>query len=237
MSQVQRLFIPTPPGWAEGLRVALDDAQARYLGTVMRRRPGDPVLAFNGHDGEWEGRIETLGKSGGQLVLASRTRAQRAETDLWLVFALLKRDATDLVVRMATELGVAAILPVLTARTVGGRVNEDRLHAIAVEAAEQCERLTVPRIETPRRLADILDAWPVDRPLFAALERSDAPLPRPAVGPAGLLVGPEGGFAPEEVRALKAHPLVRPIGLGPRVLRAETACLAGVALLQGPGCG
>lgn len=236
MSTEPRLFVDT--ALRAGAAFALAPAQAHYLGTVLRRGPGDRLRLFNGRDGEWQARLDTLRRDRATVVVDACLRPQVEETDLWLAFALLKRDATDLVVQKATELGAAALLPVLTARTNAGRVNEDRLRAIAIEAAEQCERLTLPRIAAPVALAALLDAWPADRPLFAAIERSSdaAPL-RPAHGKAGLLVGPEGGFAPAELDALGNHPLVTPVRLGPRVLRAETACLAGLALLQAPGCG
>jgi 16S rRNA (uracil1498-N3)-methyltransferase len=162
-------------------------------------------------------------------------RPQAAEPDLWLAFALLKRDATDLVVQKATELGAAAILPVLSARTNAARVNGERLAAIATEAAEQCERLSVPRIAPARPLAALLAEWPAERRLFAAVERSAAPHAGPAgPAPAALLTGPEGGFTPAELDALASHPFVQPVSLGHFVLRAETAAIAGLALLLAP---
>jgi 16S rRNA (uracil1498-N3)-methyltransferase len=142
-----------------------------------------------------------------------------------------------LVVQKATELGAAALVPVITEHGVAQRLNEPRLAAIAIEAAEQCERLTLPRLHAATSLADLLATWPPDRRLFAAIERADAPHLRAAPPPAALLVGPEGGFAPAELDALRRHPLVTPVSLGPRILRAETACLAGLALLQAPLCG
>jgi 16S rRNA (uracil1498-N3)-methyltransferase len=152
--------------------------------------------------------------------------------DLWLAFALLKRQATDLVVQKATELGVAAILPVITMHSVGERVNLARLAAIATEAAEQSERLSVPTIQPPQPLPALLAAWPGERRLVAAIERAEAPPPAVGAGPTALLVGPEGGFAPVELDVLAAHPFVEPATLGPRILRAETAAIVGLALLQ-----
>jgi 16S rRNA (uracil1498-N3)-methyltransferase len=167
----------------------------------------------------------------------AQCRSQAAEPDIWLVFAPLKRDATDLVVQKATELGVAAILPVLTERTNAARVNAVRLAAIAREAAEQSERLTVPAIHAPVPLPRLLDAWPEDRKLFLALERADAQPLAAHPGPTGLLVGPEGGFSPAERDLLLRRPGVQAVSLGPRILRAETACLAGLVLLQAGGYG
>ena len=206
-------------------------AQAHYLGTVMRRAAGDAVRLFNGRDGEWLAAIVHLRRDRATLVVRERLRAQAEEPDLWLAFALLKRDATDLVVQKATELGVSALHPVLTARTNAARANLQRLAAIATEAAEQSERLTVPELTGPVTLASLLAGWPPERPLFAAIERSPAPAPR-AAGPAGLLVGPEGGYAPDELELIRRHPFVIPASLGPHVLRAETAAIVGLALLQ-----
>jgi 16S rRNA (uracil1498-N3)-methyltransferase len=137
-----------------------------------------------------------------------------------------------LVVEKATELGVSRLLPVVTERTNTARLNPDRLTAIATEAAEQCERLTVPAIDPPQKLLSVLAAWPAARTLVAALERADAPRIQPVPGPAALLVGPEGGFTPAELDALRRHPLVVAASLGPRILRAETAAIVGLALLQ-----
>jgi 16S rRNA (uracil1498-N3)-methyltransferase len=235
MTQPLRLFVDAP--LAERDEVALTEAQAHYVTSVMRRTVGDPVLVFNGRDGEWLAALSAASKRGAGIRPERQTRPQRDEPGPWLAFALLKRDATDLVIRMATELGAAAILPVITARTNAARVNEQRLLAIAIEAAEQCERLTIPTVLAPRPLAAVLDAWPSDRELFAAVERADAPPLRPARAPAGLLIGPEGGFTQGELDAFARSPIVTPSSLGPRILRAETACLAGLALLQAPGCG
>jgi 16S rRNA (uracil1498-N3)-methyltransferase len=153
------------------------------------------------------------------------------------MFAVLKRDTTDLVVQKATELGVSALLPVFTERTNAGRVNLDRLRSIAVEAAEQSERLTVPALHPVRQLHDCLAEWPADRALFVALERADAQKPPHLSGPAGLLIGPEGGFGPRDHLLLERCRLVCPVSLGPRILRAETAAIVGLALLQAPGWG
>ena len=225
-----RLFVDT--SLHVGGEIDLTAAQAHYLGIVMRRAAGDGVVLFNGADGEWFCRIATLRRGGARLVAGHLLRPQAPEPDLWLLFAPLKREATDLVAQKATELGAAALLPVLTERGNTMRVNERRLAAIATEAAEQCERLTVPRIDAPTGLHDLLARWPSERPLVVAVERAAAPQIRPATGPAALLVGPEGGFTPAELDAMRRHPFVHPATLGPRVLRAETAAIVGLALLQ-----
>jgi len=227
---VPRLFVTAD--LTDGADIPLVAEQAHYLGNVMRRRLGDPVCLFNGRDGEWAGHLSALARGRGRVVLTRRTRAQEPEPGPWLMFAPVKRDATDLIVRMATELGVAAILPVMTERTNTARVNLDRLAAISIEAAEQSERLTLPVIAPPARLFDALAAWPAGRRLFAALERTRAPPLIAPAEPAGLLVGPEGGFSANEVDALVRSSIVTPVSLGGRILRADTACIAGLTLLQ-----
>jgi 16S rRNA (uracil1498-N3)-methyltransferase len=235
MSGSIRLFVTAP--LAPGAEIGATQAQAHYLGTVMRRAAGATVCLFNGRDGEWAARLVVQRRGGASFVADRMLRPQVAEPDGWLIFALLKRDATDLVVQKATELGVAALWPVLTARTNAQRVNFARLHAIAIEAAEQSERLTVPEIHEPRPLATLLQSWPAGRRLFVAAEREATPPIGAITEPAALLVGPEGGFAPAELDALREHPLVTLMSLGPRILRAETAAIAGLARLQGAGWG
>jgi 16S rRNA (uracil1498-N3)-methyltransferase len=225
-----RLFVSAPLG--HGLRVAASAGQAHYLRAVMRRGVGERALLFNGTDGEWQAELEELARSHAIFTVGECVRQQEPEPDLWLVFGLLKRDATDLVVQKATELGVSAIVPVLAERTVGTRVNSERLRAIATEAAEQSERLSVPQLCDPQPLATLLSCWPTGRSLIAAVERR--PGPRPAAsGPTALLVGPEGGFAPTELETLLSQPFVSAASLGPRILRAETACIVGLGFLSG----
>jgi 16S rRNA (uracil1498-N3)-methyltransferase len=220
-----------------GASVEATEGQAHYLGGVMRRGVGDTVRLFNGRDGEWESRIATLSRGRASFAAEIQVRPQSGDADLWLMFAVLKRDTTDLVVQKATELGVSTLIPVFTERTNAGRVNLDRLRIIAIEAAEQSERLTVPLLRPVRQLHDTLAEWPAGRPLFVALERADAQKLTPASGPAGLLIGPEGGFGPRDHTVLDRCRFVRPVSLGPRILRAETASIVGLALLQAPGCG
>ena len=214
--------------------------QAHYLGRVLRCGPGDGVRLFNARDGEWQAGIESLPKRGdGVFRVTARLRPPAAETGPLLLFAPVKRDATDLVVRMATELGASGLWPVLTERTNSARVNTDRLRAIAIEAAEQCERLSVPAIAEPRRLAWVLSEWPPERILHAAIERlrgvGRSPVPDEVSheGWAGaLLIGPEGGFTPLELDVLRGRPFVTVLSLGSRILRADTAAAAGLSCLQ-----
>ncbi|HSU05705.1 MAG TPA: 16S rRNA (uracil(1498)-N(3))-methyltransferase [Acetobacteraceae bacterium] len=225
-----RLFVSADLG--AGIEVVPTPGQAHYLGTVMRRGTGDAVALFNGADGEWLARIATLRKDRATLIVERMLRPQSAEPNIWLAFALLKRDATDLVVQKATELGVSELRPLLTMRTLASRVNLDRLRAIATEAAEQSERLIVPGIAAPQPLTALLADWPAARRLIAAVERQAAPAVPFADGATGLLVGPEGGFTETELENLLTRPFVSAASLGPRILRAETACIVGLAQLQ-----
>lgn len=231
MAGSTRLFTDAP--LAEGAAVVLGPDQAHRLGAVLRARAGEVLRLFNGRDGEWQARLTELRHGAGQCLVERQLRPQADEPDLWLAFALLKRSPTDLLVQKATELGVAALFPLTTERTNPERVNLDRLRAIAVEAAEQCERLTVPIVHPPQPLPALLASWPADRRLVAAIERAVAPSVAPTNGqPAGLLVGPEGGWAAAELDALMRHKFVVAASLGPRILRAETAAIVGLALLQ-----
>jgi 16S rRNA (uracil1498-N3)-methyltransferase len=223
-----RLFVSAP--LFEGAVIGATAAQAHYLGNVMRRGPGEPLRLFNGAEGEWRGRIASLRRDRCEIAVERELRPQAPEPDLWLIFALLKRDATDLVTRQATELGVSRIQPVFTERTNAGRVNLERLAAIATEAAEQSERLTVPVLRPAQKLMDLLGGWDEARRLAAGLERTEAPGIAPGCG--ALLIGPEGGFSRGELDALRRRPFVVPVSFGPRILRAETAAIAGLALMQ-----
>ncbi len=212
--------------------MALEPEQAHYLGNVMRQAVGDFVCLFNGLHGEWRCRIEILRKDRGIVVPERQTRQQVADAPLTLVFAPLKRDTTNLVIEKATELGVTRIQPVFTERSNTLRLNLDRFSAIAREASEQCERLSVPEICPAMPLYTLLEAWnPVEK-LHAAIERSGAHSPAPSSNGTALLVGPEGGFSPTELDVMRRTPFVEAVGLGPRILRAETACIVGLALLQ-----
>ncbi len=227
----------------------MNDAQAHYLKNVLRRGEGDAVALFNARDGEFGGAIETLSKREAAIRLGPRRRAPEKEPDLWLVFAAVKRDAVDLIAGKATELGAARLLPVLTERTNAARINEARLQSIAVEAAEQCGRLSVPDVMPARELSGLIADWPQDRQIMYCDEAGDAAdeewggrcgRAQPALealnaageGPWAILTGPEGGFSPDERKRLRAQSFVTPVTLGPRILRADTAALAALVLWQ-----
>ena len=224
-----------------------------YILNVMRRGEGDGVRLFNGRDGEWTARIADAHRKGASLELVVQTRAQCEVPDLWLLFAPVKRQKTDLIVEKATELGVREIHPVSTRRTQADRSKPERFHIIAKEAAEQTERLDLPLIAPVERLERVLDGWDPARLLYYCDEAGDGSdddggaawggqagragpmldvLRADPVGPAALLIGPEGGFTPEERTQLRGLDFVRAVSLGPRILRAETAVIAALALWQ-----
>jgi len=217
--------------------VALGASEAHYLRNVLRLVPGAAVSLFNGRDGEWRAVIERFGKESGTVRLERRTRNQRAEPDLWLLFAPVKRARIDYLVEKATELGVSALQPVLTERTQVERVNVERLRANVREAAEQTERLTLPEVREPLSLQRALELWPAERRLLLCDESGAAPDIVSALGAEqpgvwGVLTGPEGGFTERELDGLGNLPFVCAVGLGPRILRADTAALAALAVFQ-----
>src|SRR4051794_30356590 len=214
-----RLFVQG--ALSTGERVELDQAQANYLGNVMRLGIGAELLVFDGHSGEWLARIAEAAKRRMALTVERRTREPESIPDVWLAFAPVKRAQTDWLVEKATELGVARLVPVMTQRTVAERVKLERLEAIAIEAAEQCGRTRVPQIVEPvhlRRFVEELD--PTRHFYFADEGGGDPPASSLEDGPAVILVGPEGGFTEEE-RAFVRGSGACAISLGPRILRAE----------------
>ncbi|MEO3432729.1 16S rRNA (uracil(1498)-N(3))-methyltransferase [Inquilinus sp. CAU 1745] len=222
---------------AEGGAVLLSAEQAHYLRNVLRLGLGNGVTLFNGRDGEWKARLDHIGRNAATAIAETRLREQAAGPDVRLCFAPVKKVAVDAIAEKATELGVARLMPVLTAHTDVSRVNVDRLRAHAVEAAEQCERLDVPSVDQPVTLDRLLAGWPADRPLILCAESGDArPVAEVAAAlagrPVGLLIGPEGGFAQAELDGLAKLPFVHPVGLGPRILRADTAAVAALACWQ-----
>ncbi|HEY4276347.1 MAG TPA: 16S rRNA (uracil(1498)-N(3))-methyltransferase [Rhizomicrobium sp.] len=230
-----RLFVAA--ALETGATVPLDDGQTHYLLHVLRAHAGDRVLLFNGRDGEWQAEIATAAKRGITLTVGARTALQSPVPDLWLIFAPVKKTPSDYLTQKATELGVSKLQPVFTRRTIVSRINAERLLANAVEAAEQSGRLSVPEIGEAATLEKLLARWPGERRLFFCDEGGEArPLADAArdagAGPAAILTGPEGGFDPVEREHLRSLSFVTPVTLGPRILRADTAALAALAVWQ-----
>jgi 16S rRNA (uracil1498-N3)-methyltransferase len=229
-----RLYVTADLG--ANMAVALDEGQAHYLLHVLRARAGDRVALFNGRDGEWLAEIAQAGKRGVTAICLKQGAPQAGTPDIWLAFAPVKKTPADYLVQKAAELGVSALLPVFTRRTIVSRVNEERMAANAIEAAEQSGRLSVPDVRQAVPLDKLLASWPKERRLFFCDEGGDAqPLADAALGtgaPAAILTGPEGGFDAREREMLRALPFVVPVTLGPRILRADTAVLAALAVWQ-----
>ena len=242
-----RLFVPH--ALADGAHVEPSDDQARYLMAVMRLQLGDELLLFNGRDGEWLFRVSGVSKRGCRLSADRMTRAQQEGPDLDLVIALVKRARLETIIEKATELGVRRIRLAITRRTQADHTNVARLQTIATEAAEQTGRLDVPQVLEPATLERILDEWDSGRRLMFCDEAGDDPSEewggaegraRPALealkdagrGPWAVLIGPEGGFAPEERERLRIASAVTPVTLGPRILRADTAAISALTLWQ-----
>ena len=237
---IPRLFIEQP--LSAGAIVAADERSLHYLRNVMRRAPGDALVLFNGRDGEFEAEIASLDKRKAALKVTRLRRAQDSVPDLILCFAPLKKDAIDFLVEKATELGVAAFQPVMTRRTAASRLNLERLRANAIEAAEQTERLTIPDVRAPISFDTLVSSWEPARHMILCAEAGPA-LPiadglkaltfdvRPPNRWA-IFCGPEGGFHVSELDRLRTLPFVTPVGLGPRILRADTAALTALAVFQ-----
>jgi 16S rRNA (uracil1498-N3)-methyltransferase len=230
-----RLF--TESALAAGATVVPTQAQAHYLLHVMRARAGDYVRLFNGRDGEWRAQVSQVTRRACSLTCEAKIASQSEVPDLWLAFAPVKKTPADYVAQKATELGVRVLQPVMTHRTIVGRVNLDRLRANAIEAAEQSGRLSVPEVREALDLAVLLKNWPKDRQLLFCDEGGDAPaiadaLARLASGQWGVLTGPEGGFDDDERALIRSYAFAVPVSLGPRIVRADTAALAALSIWQ-----
>jgi 16S rRNA (uracil1498-N3)-methyltransferase len=228
-----RVFVEHP--LAPGQTVPLNADQAHYLFSVMRRRVGAGVALFNGADGEYLAQIEALSKKGGALICRDQTKPLQMPPDLWLLFAPIKKARTDFIVEKAAEMGAVRILPVSTDHTNADRIRQDRLQAHAVEAAEQCGGTFVPEVADLQKLSTLLDTWPADRQLMfcdEALAGEAQNFAQAKPGKWAILIGPEGGFSQAERARLSAAPFSHPISLGPRILRADTAAVAALALWQ-----
>jgi 16S rRNA (uracil1498-N3)-methyltransferase len=229
-----RLFVDA--ALTAGEAVALSEGQAHYLRHVMRARAGDAVRLFNGRDGEWRAALAFEGKRGVAAVPERQLRAQTPAPDLWLCFAPIKKNPAEFIAQKATELGVSDLRAVITRRTIVSRVNVERMRANAIEAAEQSERLDVPECHEPAGLPALLAAWPHDRALLFCDEGGAPPILQALTaappGPWGILIGPEGGFDEDERAGIRALPQCVPVTLGSRILRADTAALAALAIWQ-----
>ena len=233
--RMQRLFVPQPmePGGA----VDPDPQQAHYLLNVLRLKPGSQLLVFNGMDGEWLAETAEVSRKEIRLSLMMQVRPQPAPSDLLYCFAPLKQGRLDYMVQKAVEMGAGKLQPVITQHTQMSTIGVERIRANAIEAAEQCGILAIPEIAEPVKLDRLIWEWEHGRRLIFCDEGADSNNPAPALAAIeerrlGLLIGPEGGFSDEERRMLRALPYVTPIPLGPRILRADTAAVAALAVIQ-----
>ncbi len=234
-----RLFLDVP--MADGAKVPLSQEDSHYLVSVMRQKVGADLLVFNGRDGEWQANICDAHKRKTVITVSQQTRPQIDEPDVWLVFAPIKKTRIDFMAQKATEMGATKLCPVMTDHTAMDRVKTERLAANAKEAAEQCERLMVPAVDEVVKLTDVLANWPDDRMIMFCDESLEGTTAvdtlRKHDGKQGgekwaIFIGPEGGFSERERSALKAHKNTVTVSLGPRILRADTAAIAALALWQ-----
>jgi len=221
---------------AADAQIVLEGPQAHYLARVMRAGTGDIVVLCDDVTGEWAAEVVEAGKRSISLRVARCLRPREQVPDLWLCPALLKKDRFDLVLEKATELGAARICPVITRRCVADRINPLRARTIIIEAAEQCARTALPGVAEPLKLEAFLRDFPAGRALFFADELGGEPAAQAFAAhgqPAAILIGPEGGFDDAERALIRAQPQARPVALGPRILRGETAAIAALALWMG----
>ncbi|MDB5612674.1 MAG: rRNA ((1498)-N(3))-methyltransferase [Devosia sp.] len=230
-----RLFVT--PDLTAGAQLTLEKDQSLYLAAVLRKVVGDEVVLFNGRDGAWLTRLSSDSKKSATLDLIEQIAPQTPKSDLWYGFAPLKTERLDYVIQKAVEMGAGTIQPVITRFTQVNRLKHERLVANAIEAAEQCEVLSVPTVEQEITLEKLIDSWPADRKLILADEGAASSSPVETLQglrdqKIGVLIGPEGGFSDDERAKLRALPYVVPISLGPRILRADTAAVAALAVIQ-----
>ncbi len=222
---------------AHGAAIETTAEQSHFLANVMRLKRGDRLAVFNGRDGEWEAGVEAVGKRQTRLLAGVRLRDQAIGPDLDLIVALVKRSRLEAIVEKSTELGVRRLRPVITERTNADHTNVARLRSIAIEAAEQCGRLEIPEIHDPVKLNTVLDGWDDGRRMMFCDEAGEAAPAAQALaslenGPWAILIGPEGGFSPSERARVRGLGSATPVSLGPRILRADTAAIAALALWQ-----
>lgn len=230
-----RLFVDVD--LIEGKSFELLPEKSHYICNVMRCKTGDIIKCFNAKSGEFLCHIDQIDKKHSILTPQKQIREAEAEEGIWLLFAPLKKDKTDFVIEKAVELGVGRIIPIITRYTNSEKIKTDRFVAQAIEASEQCERLSVPDISTPQKLEQLIKQWDTNRILFFMDERRKGIAAIKAFQEASnksiaILIGPEGGFSDEEAKLLDAQSFVKNVNLGPRILRAETAALASLAVYQ-----
>lgn len=230
-----RLYVDQP--LAAGIVMEATRAQVNYLVNVLRMGEGDQVLLFDGANGEWRAALRDVAKRQCRFEVLEQTRPQSEGPDLHYLFAPVKRARLDFMVEKATELGVSEIRPVITRRTIAARVKLERMEANAIEAAEQCGVLRVPAIRPPEKLESVLRDWPAERRLIYCDENAPISSPLDALrecppGPLAVLIGPEGGFEEEERAMLGRLAYVTPVSLGPRIMRADTAAVAALAIVN-----
>ncbi len=243
----QRLFVSDPI--TPGCEIELAPEQSHYLEHVMRLKPGTPIKIFNGLDGEWLATIDHLRKKKGTVTAERQLRDQIVERGPILAFAPIKKQRLDFLIEKSVEMGVGSLQPIVTAHGITDKVRLDRLQAQVIEAAEQCERLSVPEIAPPVKLLDWLADWPENRHLLFCDETgSGSPIGEvlsqllaKGAGSAidndnvvnhAIVIGPEGGFSADEIERIRKQPFATPVSLGPRILRAETAAIAALSVFQ-----
>ncbi len=233
--RMQRLFVTEALNCEQAIEANSD--QFNYLANVLRMADGAEILLFNGRDGEWKAQLSYPTRKKILLTPKEQTRPQPSAPDLQYLFAPLKVGRMDYLVQKAVEMGAGVLQPVMTQHVQGKITNLDKLRTNVTEAAEQCGILAVPRVEEPIKLKDLLESWPDDRRIIYCDEGDEGQNPMPMLSRIketriALLVGPEGGFSDEERHLLRNHPSVTPIPLGPRILRADTAAVAALAVIQ-----
>lgn len=233
--RMQRLYIETDLG--PNAAVEASAGQFNYLANVLRLQDGAEILTFNGRDGEWKTTLSFPTRKKILLTPIEQTRPQPKDCDLHFLFAPLKVGRMDYLLQKAVEMGAGLLQPVMTQHVQGKITSLERLQANAIEAAEQCGVLAIPKVAPPQKLKDLLERWPAERRIIFCDEDSETNNPLPALSrieerQLALLVGPEGGFSDEERHLLRSLPFVTAIPLGPRILRADTAAVAALAVVQ-----
>ncbi len=229
-----RLFTTSP--LESGSIIELTKEQSHYLANVMRAKIGDNMLLFNDKDGEHLAEITSVAKKSCSVRVKDLTKAYKTEPDIWLCFAPVKNTPINNIIQKATELGINTLQPVITKHTIVTRVNTERLYANAIEASEQCGRISVPKVKEPINLDKLLSNWDQNRKIFLCDESGHGkPMPEAILElnkkqKYAVLIGPEGGFAQSEFAILAKQPYIIPVTMGPRILRADTACIVALSL-------